>query len=110
MNEGAEFLVADEPYYRPVADEVTLLEAAYGARIPVMLKGPTGCGKTRFAEYMAWKLERPLLTVACNEDMSAADLVGRYLLEPSGTRWQDGPLTDDPDMRDTLDAAVATFF
>jgi nitric oxide reductase NorQ protein len=60
--------------------------------MPMMLKGPTGCGKTRFVEYMAWKLGRPLITVACNEDMTASDLVGRFLLDASGTRWQDGPL------------------
>ncbi|MFN3494015.1 MAG: AAA family ATPase, partial [Hydrogenophaga sp.] len=72
--------VPQQPYYRPVADEVPLFEAAYSVRMPVMLKGPTGCGKTRFVEYMAWKLERPLVTVACNEDMTASDLVGRFLL------------------------------
>jgi nitric oxide reductase NorQ protein len=82
-----------EPYYAPQGAEVALFEAAYGARLPVMIKGPTGCGKSRFVEYMAWKLGRPLVTVACNEDMTAADLVGRFLLEPGGTRWQDGPLT-----------------
>jgi nitric oxide reductase NorQ protein len=71
---------------------VALFEAAYGARLPVMIKGPTGCGKSRFVEYMAWKLGRPLVTVACNEDMTASDLVGRFLLDASGTRWQDGPL------------------
>src|SRR5512139_1154152 len=80
------------PWYRPVADEVTLFEAAWQARMPMMLKGPTGCGKTRFVEYMAWKLAKPLVTVACNEDMTAADLVGRFLLDAAGTRWQDGPL------------------
>ncbi len=84
--------IAREPYYRSVADEVALFEAAYAARMPVMLKGPTGCGKTRFVEYMAYRLGRPLVTVACNEDMSAGDLVGRYLLDAQGTRWQDGPL------------------
>ena len=84
--------VAHEPYYRPVADEVELYEAAYAVRMPVMLKGPTGCGKTRFVEYMAWRLQRPLVTVACNEDMTASDLVGRFLLDAQGTRWQDGPL------------------
>ena len=63
------------PWYRPVADEVALFEAAWQARMPMMLKGPTGCGKTRFVEYMAWKLGKPLVTVACNEDMTAADLV-----------------------------------
>jgi nitric oxide reductase NorQ protein len=75
--------VAAEPYYAPQADEVTLFEAAYAARLPVMVKGPTGCGKSRFVEYMAYKLGRPLVTVACNEDMTAADLVGRFLLEPT---------------------------
>jgi nitric oxide reductase NorQ protein len=61
--------------------------------MPVMLKGPTGCGKSRFVEHMAWTLNRPLITVACTEDMTASDLVGRYLLDINGTRWQDGPLT-----------------
>jgi nitric oxide reductase NorQ protein len=82
-----------EPYYQPQGNEVALYEAAYAARLPVMLKGPTGCGKSRFVEHMAWRLNRPLITVACNEDMTASDLVGRYLLEASGTRWLDGPLT-----------------
>jgi nitric oxide reductase NorQ protein len=86
------YRVKKEPYYRSVADEVELYEAAYSVRMPVMLKGPTGCGKTRFVEYMAWKLGKPLITVACNEDMTASDLVGRYLLDANGTRWQDGPL------------------
>ncbi len=86
-------IIADEPWYRPVADEVELFNAAWEARMPVMLKGPTGCGKTRFVEHMAWKLGRPLVTVACNEDMTASDLVGRFLLDAEGTRWQDGPLT-----------------
>ena len=84
---------AEKPWYRPVADEVTLFEAAYAARMPVMLKGPTGCGKTRFIEHVAWQLGRPLVTVACNEDMTASDLVGRFLLDADGTKWQDGPLT-----------------
>ena len=88
----APYMVREEPYYRPVADEVELYEAAYSVRMPMMLKGPTGCGKTRFVEYMAWKLGKPLITVACNEDMTASDLVGRFLLDASGTRWQDGPL------------------
>ena len=86
------YRVAQEPYYRPVADEVELFEAAYSVRMPMMLKGPTGCGKTRFVEHMAWKLNKPLITVACNEDMTASDLVGRFLLDANGTRWQDGPL------------------
>ena len=88
-----QFKIDKEPYYRPVGEEVELYEAAYGARMPVMLKGPTGCGKSRFVEYMAWKLGRPLITVACNEDMTASDLVGRFLLDKDGTKWQDGPLT-----------------
>ncbi|MDP1606556.1 MAG: CbbQ/NirQ/NorQ/GpvN family protein [Rhodocyclaceae bacterium] len=88
----APYQVKNQPYYRPVADEVELYEAAYSVRMPIMLKGPTGCGKTRFVEYMAWKLGRPLITVACNEDMTASDLVGRFLLDVNGTRWQDGPL------------------
>ena len=85
--------VRDEPYYVPIGDELRLFEAAYAARLPVMLKGPTGCGKTRFVEHMAWRLGRPLITVACNEEMSASDFLGRYLLDGGSTRWQDGPLT-----------------
>jgi len=88
-----QFKIKTEPYYEPVADEVTLYEAAYEARMPMMLKGPTGCGKSRFVEYMAYKLGKPLITVACNEDMTASDLVGRFLLDKEGTKWQDGPLT-----------------
>jgi nitric oxide reductase NorQ protein len=88
-----QYIVKEEPYYREVANEIELYEAAYNARMPMMLKGPTGCGKSRFVEYMAWKLKRPLITVACNEDMTASDLVGRFLLDKEGTKWQDGPLT-----------------
>lgn len=88
-----EYTVADEPFYLSVAREVELFEAAYAARLPVMLKGPTGCGKTRFVEHMAWRLNRPLITVACHEDLSATDLVGRFLLEGEETIWHDGPLT-----------------
>lgn len=88
-----QYRIPKEPYYRSVSDEVALYEAAYSVRMPLMLKGPTGCGKTRFVEYMAWRLGRPLVTVACNEDMTASDLVGRFLLDSSGTRWEDGPLT-----------------
>ncbi|MGB0866101.1 MAG: CbbQ/NirQ/NorQ/GpvN family protein [Granulosicoccaceae bacterium] len=91
--DSQQYLVKDEPYYNPVANEVELYEAAYNVRMPMMLKGPTGCGKSRFVEYMAWKLGRPLITVACNEDMTASDLVGRFLLDKDGTQWQDGPLT-----------------
>ena len=103
-----------EPYYVPTGDEVELFEAAFESRVPVLLKGPTGCGKTRFVEYMSWKLGRPmtrvsdaggragparesgalpLVTVACHEDLTASDLVGRYLLEGDSTRWIDGPIT-----------------
>jgi nitric oxide reductase NorQ protein len=89
----AAFVIAEEPYFRPVGDEIALYEAAYAARLPVMLKGPTGCGKTRFVEYMAWRLGRPLITVAAHEDMTAADLAGRFLLEPGRTVWHDGPVT-----------------
>ena len=92
------------PYYLALRDEVEAFEAAYAARLPVLLKGPTGCGKTRFIEYMTWKLYRetesprqqldaPLLTVACHEDLSATDLVGRFLLRGDATEWLDGPLT-----------------
>ncbi len=93
MTDAAQYMITEEPFYRPTADEVELYEAAYARRLPVMLKGPTGCGKSRFVEYMAWKLKKPLITVACNEDMTAADLVGRFLLDAEGTRWADGPLT-----------------
>jgi len=88
-----QYIIKTEPYYEPVGDEIELYEAAYNARMPMMLKGPTGCGKSRFVEYMAYKLKRPLITVACNEDMTASDLVGRFLLDADGTKWQDGPLT-----------------
>jgi len=102
-----------EPYYLPIGNEIELFTAAFEERVPVLLKGPTGCGKTRFVEYMAWRLGRPvtlirskesgadvgfehalpLVTVACHEDLTASDLVGRYLLEGETTRWIDGPLT-----------------
>ena len=88
-----DYLIDTEPYYRPIADEVALFTAAYADRMPIMLKGPTGCGKTRFIEHMAWRLRKPLITVACHEDMTASDLVGRYLLDAKGTVWHDGPLT-----------------
>ena len=109
-----EYHLTQEPYYVPVGDEVELFEAAYKAKIPVLFKGPTGCGKTRFVEYMSYKLGRsltkvradggradadsnghnlPLVTIACHEDLTASDLVGRYLLEGANTVWIDGPLT-----------------
>ena len=112
-----EYFFTEEPYYLPVADEVELFEAAYRQKIPVILKGPTGCGKTRFVEYMCYRLGHPLtkttrrskksggnspspngdniplVTIACHEDLTASDLVGRYLLEGEETVWIDGPLT-----------------
>ncbi|MEX2430725.1 MAG: AAA family ATPase, partial [Dehalococcoidia bacterium] len=101
-----EYVVDKEPFYLAVGDEVDIFEAAYAQKVPVLLKGPTGSGKTRFVEYMSWRINQdmakrpihgathsPLVTVACHEDLTASDLVGRYLLEPDGTRWIDGPLT-----------------
>src|SRR5574338_1472748 len=87
-----DYRVSTEPYYLPVGREVELFEAAHAARLPVILKGPTGCGKTRFVEHMAWRLERPLVTVACHDDLSASDLTGRWLIRGGETVWQDGPL------------------
>lgn len=89
----AAYRLPQAPWYHPTGQEVLLYERAYAHRMPMILKGPTGCGKTRFVEYMAWKLGKPLVTLACNEDMTASDLVGRYLLDAQGTVWQDGPLT-----------------
>lgn len=110
-----EYVISDEPYYLPLGDEVEIFNAAYHQRVPVLLKGPTGTGKTRFVEHMSWRLGEqltvakpsskvdassngqadslPLVTVACHEDLTASDLIGRYLLDRDGTRWQDGPLT-----------------
>jgi len=109
-----DYVIQSEPYYRAMGDEIELFEAAYHQQLPVILKGPTGCGKTRFIEHMAWRLGRPLsvvkkrgkaskaqqdghkvplVTIACHEDLTASDLIGRYLLEAEGTRWMDGPLT-----------------
>jgi nitric oxide reductase NorQ protein len=93
MLDKDQYKIQQEPFYQPQGNEVDLFGAAYRNRLPVMVKGPTGCGKSRFVEYMAWKLGKPLITVACNEDMTASDLIGRYLLEANGTRWLDGPLT-----------------
>ena len=88
-----EAIPAAEPYYRPLADEIPVFEAAARNRLPILLKGPTGCGKTRFVRHMAWRLRRPLVTVACHDDLSASDLTGRYLVRGGETVWQDGPLT-----------------
>ena len=86
-------LIQKKPYYLSAGDEIKLFEVAFAARIPVMLKGPTGCGKTRFVEYMSYRLNRPLITVACHEDLFASDLLGRYLLKKDETVWVDGSLT-----------------
>lgn len=85
-------LIDTEPYYEAVGGEIALFEAAYASTLPVLLKGPTGCGKTRFIEHMAWQLKRPLITVSCHDDLTAADLVGRYLITNNETVWVDGPL------------------
>ncbi|MCY4148130.1 MAG: CbbQ/NirQ/NorQ/GpvN family protein [Gammaproteobacteria bacterium] len=87
-----EYKIRTEPYYAELDNEIELFEASYHNRIPVLLKGPTGCGKTRFMEYMAWRLGRPLITVSCHDDLTAADLVGRFLIVGGETRWSDGPL------------------
>lgn len=87
-----EHYIRDEPYYEPIGQEITIFEAAYQNRLPVLLKGPTGCGKTRFMEYMAWRLKRPLITVSCHDDLTASDLVGRFLVKGGETMWVDGPL------------------
>ena len=88
-----EYFIEKEPYYEPIGDEVEVFEAAYRQKLPVLLKGPTGCGKTRFMEYMAWRLKKPLITVSCHDDLTASDLVGRYLVKGGETTWVDGPLT-----------------
>ena len=92
QNTGS-YLIEKEPYYVQTENEVAIFEAAYDALLPVMLKGPTGCGKTRYVEYMAYRLKRPLITVACHEDLFTSDLIGRYLLKSDETVWVDGPLT-----------------
>lgn len=83
----------EEPFYLPLGDEVVVFEECHRRGLGVMLKGPTGCGKTRFVEHMAWRLGRPLVTVACHDDLSASDLTGRWLVRQGETVWQDGPLT-----------------
>jgi nitric oxide reductase NorQ protein len=82
-----------EPYYEPVGNEIAIFEAAFRNKLPILLKGPTGCGKSRFMEHMAWRLQRPLITVSCHDDLTASDLVGRYLVKGGETTWVDGPLT-----------------
>jgi nitric oxide reductase NorQ protein len=101
-----EYYITEEPYYLPLHDEVDLFEAAFRSKIPVILKGPTGTGKTRFVEYMTYIISRqlglpeeenrqslPLITVACHEDLTSTDLVGKFLLKGDETVWVDGPLT-----------------
>ncbi len=85
--------IEDIPYYQPVGNECALFEAAYRQRLPLLIKGPTGCGKTRFIAHMAARLGRPLHTVSCHDDLTASDLTGRYLLKGGETVWMDGPLT-----------------
>jgi len=85
-------LITREPYYEAQGWEIALFESAYANKIPILLKGPTGCGKTRFMEHMAWRLKRPLITVSCHDDLTASDLVGRYLITAGETVWVDGPL------------------
>ncbi|MDQ2766154.1 MAG: CbbQ/NirQ/NorQ/GpvN family protein [Gemmatimonadota bacterium] len=91
-HEGVRWLER-EPYYLAGADEIAIFERCHAHGLAVMLKGPTGCGKTRFVEHMAWRLHLPLVTVACHDDLSASDLTGRYLVRGGETIWQDGPLT-----------------
>jgi nitric oxide reductase NorQ protein len=88
-----EYRIKDKPNYIPQGDEEKVFTHAWKQRIPLILKGPTGCGKTRFVQYMAYKLNQPLVTVSCHEDITSSDLIGRYLLKGEETVWQDGPLT-----------------
>src|SRR5689334_10948751 len=86
------YRIADEPYYQPIGNGVPVIGRAHRSRMPMMLQGPTGCGKSRFIDYSAWRLGATLITVACPGDMPASVLVGRFLLDAAGTVWQDGPL------------------
>lgn len=88
-----EYMIHKEPFYLSQGDELVIAEAAYAHAIPLLLKGPTGCGKTRFMQHLAWKLQRPIVTVACHDDLSTSDLVGRYLVKGGEAVWVDGPLT-----------------
>ena len=90
--ENGKFEIADEPFYLPQGDEIELFTAAYENKLPVLLKGPTGSGKTRLVEHMAWNLGRPLYTVACHSDLGANDLTGRYIIKGDEVEWIDGPL------------------
>jgi nitric oxide reductase NorQ protein len=93
MQRLKEFMITKEPFYLTQGDELSIAKAAYVHTIPLLLKGPTGCGKTRFMKYLAWKLKRPLVTVSCHDDLSTSDLVGRYLVKGGEAVWVDGPLT-----------------
>lgn len=88
-----EHIITEEPYYLSIGNEIEIGVSAYENGLPLLLKGPTGCGKTRFMQYLAWKLERPLITVSCHDDLSTSDLVGRYLIRAGEAVWTDGPLT-----------------
>jgi len=93
MQSLKEYMIGEEPFYLAQGDELAIAEAAYAHTIPLLLKGPTGCGKTRFMQHLAWQLKRPLVTVACHDDLSTSDLVGRYLVKGGEAVWIDGPLT-----------------
>jgi nitric oxide reductase NorQ protein len=93
MTEGGGAVRVAEPYYLASGDEVRIFEQCHASKLAVMLKGPTGCGKTRFVEHMAFRLDRPLVTISCHDDLTASDLIGRFLIRHDGTAWQDGPLT-----------------
>jgi nitric oxide reductase NorQ protein len=96
MNQSAlrtAYGIETEPFYLSSGNEIPMFEAAWQSKLPVMLKGPTGCGKTRFVQHMAWRLKKPLITIACHEDLFASDLIGRFLLQHDETVWVDGPLT-----------------
>src|SRR5215213_4437520 len=93
VHQGVRQPTSEAPYYVATGDEIEIFGMCHEQGLPVMLKGPTGCGKTRFVEHMAWRLQRPLVTVACHDDLSASDLTGRYLIKGDETVWVDGPLT-----------------
>ena len=88
-----DYRITTEPYYQPVGNEIEIFESAYENKLAISLRGPTGCGKTRFMEYMAWRLKLPLITVSCHDDLTASDLNGRFVITDNQTRWIDGPLT-----------------
>lgn len=91
--QAEKFVLRKAPFYAPIDAEVEIFEAAWKEKVPVLIKGPTGCGKTRFVSYMAHKLQLPLITVSCHEDLSVSDLVGRFIIQHDQTIWADGPMT-----------------